>query len=147
FGDPNTAQVALADPRAASLLAFGDDDGMTAAGGQVTLRVGGRSVGPVALYAGDTPNDAAERVANAMRAAGLAPRVSVNPRTDFAAHPSVDVLAHDAAGRVLVIEPPAQGALSTEPRMSVRIGRVDLTDGVDEFNNLDSAAGTLEERA
>src|SRR5207253_5630878 len=37
-------------------------------------------------------------------------------------------------------------AVTSDAQQSISIGRVDFNDGLDEFNNLNSSSGTLEER-
>lgn len=146
FGAPDAAEVHLEDPPIASLLAIGDRDGLRAAGGVLRFRAGPRTLGPLRQVAGEAPVDTAMRVALALRAAGLEARVSRNPRTDFGAEGSADVLVRDRNGRPVALSPVPGVPLSTDPQQRVSLGVVDLRDGLDEFNNLTSAAGTLEER-
>ncbi len=73
--------------------------------------------------------------------------MTTNARTDYGAFGSADVTAHDRAGRPVSFAAIGASAISTDARQTVTVGRVDLGDGVDEFNNLNSASGTLEERA
>lgn len=147
FGAPASASVRIEDPPPPTLLAIGDRDGMRAAGGVIRVRVDGRSVGPIRQAPGDSPLDTALRVAEAIRAAGFDARVSRNPRTDFGSEGSADVLVRDRAGRHVTLSAAPGAPLSTDPRQRVVVGEVDLLDGVEEFNNLTSASGTLEERS
>lgn len=147
FGDPATATVRIDDPPPPTMLVVGDRDGMNATGGDVRVRVNGRAIAPVALRPGATPVFTALRLADALRAAGFRARVSVNPRADFGAAGSVDVVVRDAAGALVTLSPVPGAPLCTDPSQRVSLGAVDLSDGVEEFNNLTSASGTLEERS
>lgn len=147
FGAPADAEVHIEDPPPPTMLSVGDRDGLRAAGGVVRFRVDGRVIGPLRQVAGEAPADTALRIAEAVRAAGFDARVSRNPRTDFGSEGSADVLVRDRAGRPVTLSAVPGAALSTDPRQRVTIGEVDLLDGVEEFNNLTSAAGTLEERS
>jgi hypothetical protein len=73
--------------------------------------------------------------------------VTANRRTDYASEGSADVQARDAQGRWLAFEPvSASAALSSDRRQRLSLGAVDLRDGLEEFQNMNSASGTLEER-
>jgi hypothetical protein len=147
FGEPSAADVSVVDPPPPTLLSVGDDDGFLAAGGEVRLRVNGRALPPVHTRPGWRPLDTALALARALAAAGFVPRVTENARTDYGAGCSADVLVRDAAGRFVTLSAAPGGGLSTDPRQRVELGVVDLYDGLEEFNNLNSASGTLEERA
>jgi hypothetical protein len=146
-GDPDRAEVSVIDPPPPALLAIGDDDGMRAAGGAVRLRVNGRPVGPVTVRAGWSPVETAMAVARALESEGFQARVTQNARTDFGHAGSADLVVRDGRGALVTLSPPASGPVSTDRLQRVQIGAVDLSDGVQEFNNLTSASGTLEERA
>ncbi|MEZ4391361.1 MAG: hypothetical protein R3A48_09725 [Polyangiales bacterium] len=147
FGDPAQATVRIEDPPPPTMVSIADRDGLNAAGGVIRLRVNGRALPPVPQRRGATPVDTALRLAEAVRAAGFSARVSTNPRVDFGAAGSVEVIVRDAAGRMVTLGAPLDGPLSTDPSQRVALGVVDLSDGVEEFNNLTSATGTLEERS
>lgn len=147
WGDPDRANVSIVDPPPRALLAIGDNDGLVAAGGVVRLRANSTVVGPVRQAAGWAPMDTARAVAAALRDAGFNVRVTENPRTDYGAHGSVDLIVRDGGGRLATLSPAAGAPLSTDARQRVSLGAVDFTDGIDEFNNLNSSSGTLEERS
>jgi len=147
FGRPESAEVRVVDPPGPTLLAFGDLDGLPARGdGEVSLRAGGKLIGPVRTQAGALPEQTALAVARAARAQGLLADVSLNPRADHGAHPSADLVLRDGAGDVLVISADAGRPMGTDAQQTVRVGWVDLADGISEFDNTISAVGTLEER-
>jgi hypothetical protein len=146
FGEPASYPVTLADPPQNTLLAIGDDDGLRAGGGEIQVRVNGRALGPVRVATGWRPIETAEAIAAAARAAGFDARATVNRRTDYGADGSADVVVRDLRGHLAEITPVPGAPLTTDPQQSVSIGRVDLSDGLDEFNNLNSSSGTLEER-
>lgn len=147
WGDPATARIELLEPARDALLTVGDDDGLVAAGGVVRFMANNVALGPVRVMPGWRPVDTAQALAAALRASGFSARVTVNARTDYGAFGSVDVTAHDRMGRPVVFAPVEGVPLSSDARQTVTLGRVDLGDGIDEFNNLTSAAGTQEERA
>ncbi len=147
WGEPAQAAVSVVDPPPSCLLAVGDDLGLHAEGGVVRFRAGGRAIGPVTVRPGWRPVDTAVAVAETLRRAGFRPRVTQNARTDYGDIGSADVLVRDTAGRLVTLTQEASVPLTTDRRQSVAIGETDFSDGLDEFNNLDSSAGTLEERA
>ncbi len=147
FGDPEAADVAVVDPPPPSLLAFGDGDGLPASGGgAIRLFVAGRALPAVFTRPGERPVGTALRVAAALRAAGYEARVFENPRSESGTGRSADVVVRTTDGRPASLSGPPDGPLATDRRQSVLLGRVDLTDGLTEFENATSAAGTLEER-
>lgn len=147
FGDPQRASVRVEDPPPPTMLSIADRDGMNAAGGEIRVRVNGRGIPPVPQRPGATPADTALRVAAAIRGAGFTARVSTNPRADFGAAGSVEVIVRDAAGQWVNLSAVPGAPISSDPMQRVALGEVDLSDGVEEFNNLTSATGTLEERS
>lgn len=146
FGSALTTTVEFADPPRRTLLAIGDDDGLWSRGGALRFRVGGRLVGPLLVPPGWRPTQTAEALASLVRRAGFEPTVTTNRRTDYGAEGSADLQVRDARGRLLELTPDGELPLSTDPQQTARLGSVDLADGIEEFNNLNSAAGTLEER-
>lgn len=146
FGVPSSYPVVVADPPRNTLLSVADDDGLRAGGGDVVFRVGGRAIGPIALRRGWTPLETAEAIGRAITRAGLNARVTANRRTDYAALGSADVMVSDGQGRWLAFEQSGNVPLSTDRRQRIQLGVVDLRDGIDEFQNMNSASGTLEER-
>jgi hypothetical protein len=146
FGASSSYPVLIADPPRNSLLSVSDDVGLRAAGGEINLRVAGRSIGPIATRAGWTPLETAEAIGRAIVRAGLVARVTANRRTDYASEGSADVQARDAQGRWVAFEPVANVPMTTDRRQRLALGVVDLSDGLEEFQNMNSASGTLEER-
>lgn len=146
FGSPSQATIVLADPPQNTLLAIGDDTGLYARGGEIRFRVAGRSIAPVRTQPGWTPLQTAEAVGRAVQALGLVARVTANHRTDYGTEGSADVQVRDTRGRVLAMEPEPNAPLTTDPQQQVELGFVDLHDGLEEFQNMNSASGTLEER-
>lgn len=146
FGAPASYPVSVIDPPRHTLLSVSDDIGLRAAGGEITVRVGGRVIGPVVTRTGWTPLETAEAIGRAIQRAGLVARVTANRRTDYAGEGSADVQARDAQGRWLPFEQAGSTPLSTDRRQRVQLGAVDLLDGLEEFQNMNSASGTLEER-
>ncbi len=148
FGDAREVPVRVIDPPRATLIAVSDLDGLPARGdGEISFAVAGRPIGPIRTHPGARPEDTALSIARELRARGFAAEVSVNTRTAQGAHGSADVIVRDARGRALAVSAPAGGALSSDSRQRIQLGRVELSDGIREFDNLTSAAGTLEERA
>ncbi|NOY91112.1 MAG: hypothetical protein GXP55_07850, partial [Deltaproteobacteria bacterium] len=148
FGAAADADVAVVDPPPPYLLAIADGDGLPAAGGgEIHLRVDGRSLPAVATHAGDAPVDTASRVAQALRTLGYAPRVLQNRRSEPGAAGSADVLVRRADGSLASLSRDGDAALSTDARQRLRIGEVDLSDGLREFDNMNALVGTLEERS
>ncbi len=146
FGEPGEAAVVIADPPASGLLSIGDGDGLPARGGVLQFRVDGVPIGPLPIPAGSTPLDTALKVAQALRAAGFAAQVTVNPPAVFGAGPSADVLVRRGSGELGRIEPIPGVPLASDPLQRVSLGSVDLGDGLEEFDNMTATSGTLEER-
>jgi hypothetical protein len=145
FGDPRSIDVHIVDPPAPHLLSLGDGLGMAAAGGRVRLRVDGRPV-DVATAAGASPDVCAREVARSMERAGLVAIISPNARSGPALWPSVDVSVRRHDGTLATLDTLPGAPLSTDPTLGVRIGSVDLSDGIAHFTDMDAMAGTLEER-
>jgi hypothetical protein len=146
FGAPTRTPIVIADPPRNTLLSVANDDGLRAAGGQIVFRVGGRTIGPLTTREGWTPLETAEAIGRAIDRAGLLARVTANRRTDYGADGSADVQARDAQGRALPFEPHGAAPWTTDRRQRIEVGAVDLRDGLEEFQNMNSASGTLEER-
>lgn len=147
FGRPEEADVRVEDPPPAWLLAIADGDGLPAVGGGVLrLRADGRAIAPVTTRAGARPVETALDVASALRAIGLHPTVIENPVTENGAGHSADVLVRARTGRPVTLTADAGAPLGTDARQHVSIGSVDLTDGLQEFDNMNASAGSLEER-
>jgi hypothetical protein len=146
FGAPSETSVSIVDPPGPTMLAIGDGDGLPARGGSVRFRVDGVPIGPIETAPDALPQDTAVRIAQALRAAGFAPSVTVNPPAVFGAGPSADVLVRRNDGAFVVIEPIEGVPISSDRQQRVTIGGVDLGDGLEEFDNMTAQSGTLEER-
>ncbi|MDH5674186.1 MAG: hypothetical protein OEZ06_18670 [Myxococcales bacterium] len=147
FGAPAEAAVSIVDPPPATLISVSDGDGLPAAGGgEIRFRIEGRSFGPVLTRPGAKPADTGLALAEALRAEGFDASVTVNPETVFGAGQSADVLVRKQGGQFVRIAPIRGVPLSSDPRQRLRIGRVDLGDGLEEFDNMTATSGTLEER-
>jgi hypothetical protein len=147
FGDPEALDVRIVDPPPPHLLSIGDDVGLPAGGGEIHLKIDSKKTVSLKTYAGESPLAIALDAARAVTGAGYVAVVSPNARIGPAAEGSVDVSVRRPDGTLAALEPAVAGSpLSTDPKLSVRIGFVDLSDGLQHFGDMDSAAGTLEER-
>ncbi|MBI2892407.1 MAG: hypothetical protein HYY06_02570 [Deltaproteobacteria bacterium] len=146
WGDPADTRVRIVDPPQATLLAVGDSDGLPALGGVIRFRVGGRPIRPLATRPGWSPIETATALGERIRALGYGAEVTHNVRTDQGAGASADVLARGAGGEALRFEADGEAPLTTDSRQRVEIGSVDLTDQLDDFDNMNASSGTLEER-
>jgi hypothetical protein len=146
WGDPATADVAVVDVPRDVLLSVGDNDGLASAGGTIRFTANRTVVGPVRVAPGLRPVETARAIATAMRAQGFVTHVTENARTDYGAFGSADIVARDRQGRLVTFAPVGTEPLTSDRMQRLAIGRVDLSDGIEEFNNLNSATGTLEER-
>lgn len=144
FGKTDAIDVKIIDPPPPFLVSFGDDLGIAASGGSVKVKIDGKLVSSE-IQPGSSPLGAARAFAAAAAHAGFSAAVSPNVRIVPAAGSSVDVLVkHDGA---LAHVTPASGThASDDASMVVRIGSVDLSDGLYHFGDMDSMSGTLEER-
>jgi hypothetical protein len=145
FGDPKLVDVRVVDPPPPHLIAVGDDMGLPASGGEVRLRVEGKSVA-IPVSAGAFPEQVGRDLARAIERAGLTVVVSPNARIAPAIGASVDLSVRRRDGALATIEPLGTAPVSTDPSLTVRIGSVELQDGLEHFNDMDAMAGTLEER-
>ncbi len=120
---------------------------MPATGGsEVRFRVTGHEVAVPIAHA-TTPSGAADAVAHAIERFGLVAVVSASARIAPGALPSVDVSVRTREGRLVAVEPSSTGApFSSDATLVARVGSVDLSDGLQHFGDMDSVAGTLEER-
>lgn len=146
FGAPSEVPIEIVDPPTAGFIAVANRDGLPARGGVIQLRADGRALPPIAVPAGSSATDTALRIAEALRAHGLDAQVTVNPKTVFGAAPSADVVVRRRNGQLAKIEAAAPAPLTTDPQQRLEIGAVDLGDGLEEFDNMTAASGSLEER-
>jgi hypothetical protein len=146
FGDTATLPVSIVDPPPPYLVAVGGGLGLVASGGTVDLVVDGKPVTATVL-AGWLPDRVADEVARAIERAGFVVTVSPNARIGPAVAGSVDLLVRRQGGALATVEGPAGGApITADATLTVRIGSVELSDGVSHFTDVDAMAGTLEER-
>jgi hypothetical protein len=147
FGNAETVPVRIVDPPPPHLLSIGDDVGLPAGGGEIHLKVDGTHAVRIPTTRAALPEAVALGVARALESAGFVAIVSPNARIGPGAGGSVDISVRRRDGTLASLEPLSPGApVSTDPQLSVRIGSVDLSDGLQHFGDMDSAAGTLEER-
>jgi len=148
FGPAASLDVKVVDPPPPHLVAFGDDLGLPATGGEIRMRVEGKLV-QMATWPGSTTDRIAHDFAQAVThlGAGFVAVVSPNVRIAPGASGSVDVSVRKRDGTLATVEPFESAPLSTDPTMNVRIGSVDFSDGLQHFGDMDSMAGTIEERA
>jgi hypothetical protein len=145
FGEARTIDVRAVDPPPSHLVAIGDDLGMAASGGEIRLRAEGKTLS-VSTSPGETPDRVASELARLIDKSGLVAVVSPNARIGPGLAPSVDVSIRRKDGALVAVDTVPGVPLSTDPTLSVRIGSVDLSDGLQHFTDMDAMAGTLEER-
>ncbi len=145
FGDPRQLEVRLVDPPPSHLVAIGDDLGIAASGGEIRLRVADKVI-VVPTSSGEGPDRVARDLARLADRAGFVAVVSPNARIGPGLAPSVDVSLRRRDGALVAVDTVSGTSLSTDATLSVRIGSVDLSDGLRHFTDMDAMAGTLEER-
>lgn len=145
FGEARTIDVRTVDPPPSHLVALGDDLGVAASGGEIRLRAEGKTLS-VSTSPGETPDRVASELARLIDRSGLVAVVSPNARIGPGLAPSVDVSVRRKDGALVAVDTVPGVPLSTDPTLSVRIGSVDLSDGLQHFTDMDAMAGTLEER-
>jgi hypothetical protein len=147
FGNVESLPVRVVDPPPAHLLSIGDDVGLPAGGGAIRFKIDGTRAIQVPTARAATPEQVALAVARAVESAGFVAVVSPNARIGPGAKGSVDISVRRRDGSLASLGPLAPGVpVSSDSQLSVRIGAVDLSDGLQHFGDMDSAAGTLEER-
>jgi hypothetical protein len=147
LGPPDDTPVHVVDPPPPHLLALGNDLGLPASGGHVRFRIDGTKRVDVTTHAGQLPGEVARAVARAVEHAGFKAVVSPNARVGSGANPSVDVSIRRQSGLLAHLAADPRGAaLSDDATLIASIGAVDLSDGLGHFGDVDSVAGTLEER-
>jgi hypothetical protein len=145
FGDPASLEVRVVDPPPPHLVSLGDGLGIRASGGEIRLRVDGKPI-VVVTRPGETPDAVALEMARVAERAGLQCQVSANATIAPGLGPSVDVSFRHADRTLATADRDPVAPLSTDATLTVRIGSVDLSDGLEHFTDQDSMAGTLEER-
>jgi len=147
FGPLDEVVVHVVDPPPSHLLAVGNDLGIPASGGHVRFRIDGQKVVDLVTRGGELPLEVAHEAARAVEHAGSTAVLSANARVGAGANPSVDVSVRRHGGVLAHLERIDLGTpVSSDPTLTVRIGAVDLADGLAHFGDNDSVAGTLEER-
>mgnify|MGYP003444424001 CR=1 FL=1 len=147
FGEPSETAMEIVSPPPASMLAVANEDGLPARGaGELRFRVNGRAIGPIPTLAGARPVDTANSIARELERHGFFPQVTENLGTRSGAGRSADVLVRTQSGALVSITPAGPLPLSSDARQSLRIGKVDLGDGIQEFDNMTAQVGSLEER-
>lgn len=134
--------VLVVDPPRAGLVAFGDPLGLTASGGEVVARAGGRTI-RARVDRGATPLESAHRFAAAARAVGLDASIAPAARRASAALPSADVLLRDGAGHLVDVVDLA----TTDRTLEVLAPHLALADGLAHFVDDNATAGAVAERA
>lgn len=142
FGPVAQMNVKVASPPPPYLVAIGDDVGLPASGGQIVLKIEGRSVS-VTTKKGWSTRQVALALQLAAERSGVTATLSENARIAPGAAPSVDVAMKRKDGQLATVSLVS----SSDTTLSVNVGAVDLTDGLQHFGDTDSVAGTLEERA
>jgi hypothetical protein len=142
FGPVTQMDVKVVSPPPPYLVAIGDDVGLPASGGELRFKIEGRPLSVTTKKGWSTRQVALELQRTAQRL-GLTATLSENARIAPGAAPSVDVAMKRVDGQFATVELVS----STDATLSVNVGAVDLTDGLQHFGDTDSVAGTLEERA
>lgn len=145
FGDVQNLEVHVVDPPPPHLLAIGHDVALPAAGGEIHFRIDDKPVTVVLPHAASIDR-VAMLVSLAIGKAGFVGQVSSNPRIAPGNAGSIDVSVRRRDGSLAPLSLVPGSSLSTDPSLAVRIGSVDLSDGLRHFADIDSTAGTLEER-
>ncbi|MGH7270551.1 MAG: hypothetical protein ACREJ3_08985 [Polyangiaceae bacterium] len=145
FGDTRSLDVRVVDPPPSHLVSIGDDLGVPASGGEIRLRADGRSISMM-TKPGEVSGSVARELARAVEQAGLVAVVSSNARISPALGSSVDVSIRRKDGTLLAVGTVEGFPLSTDATLSVRVGSVDMSDGLRHFTDVDAMSGTLEER-
>ena len=145
FGDASKLDVAVVDPPPRHLLSLGDDLGLPASGGEVRLRVDGRAIA-VTVPRGASLEQVAHQIAGALSRLGYGAIISSNARVLPGAESGLDLSVRRPNGALAHLDGQNGAPLSTDPTLNVRIGDVEPADGIEHFSDMNSMAGTLEER-
>jgi|GEM_PF-2553810 len=144
LGSLGREDVRVVDAPRAELLEIGCEGGLPASGGRLQLET---RVGPVRLVTrpGESAGSVAARLGLELERRGFVVRVAENPPVESSAGPSFDVLVQAPKASPDLRAPPG-GGFSTDPTLGVCLGQVDLSDGLQHFEDESARAGTLEER-
>jgi hypothetical protein len=145
FGDERGWTISVVDPPPSHLVSVGDDLGIPASGGVVVMRVGNQRI-LLTTFPGERPDRVARELVQAAQRAGLTALALPNARIGPGVDASVDVSIRKRDGTPVAVDVVPGVPLSTDPTLSVRIGSVDLADGLEHFSDTNAVAGTLEER-
>jgi hypothetical protein len=145
LGDARQIEVHVVDPPPSHLVAIGDELGIPASGGEVRVRAEGKTVS-VVTKGGEQPLEVADALARAFERAGLVAVASSNSPIGPAIGASADVSVRRRDGVLVAVDTVPGVPASTDPSLGVRVGSVDLSDGIEHFTDVDAVAGTLEER-
>jgi len=146
FGEASKLEVNVVDPPPRHLLSIGDDLGLPATGlpgSEIKFRIDGKPIA-VAVAHRATVEEVAHEVQAAIIHAGFLVTMSSNARILPGAASSVDLSVRRLNGTLASLDAP--GAVTNDQTLSVRIGTVDPSNGIEHFGDMDSNAGTLEER-
>lgn len=147
FGDPAETAIEVVAPPPPTMFAIANEDGLPAHGAsELRFRVDGQNFGPIRVRTNAAPVETARDLARALERAGLRTHVSENLTTRSGAGPSADVLVRTRSGGFVTLGTWSGFPLSSDKRQSLRIGSVDLGDGLQEFDNMTAQVGSLEER-
>ncbi len=138
--------VRVADPPGPCLLAVGERFGLPSSGGHVRLMVDGRRLGPWKVGGEYTPAQTARLLGRHLEDAGFRVERYDNARVSSFAHATADLLVRRADGTPARLGPWPGEPLSTDASQSLDIGAVDLSDGIDAYDDLTADSGSLEER-
>ncbi|MCL2823705.1 MAG: hypothetical protein FWD57_06915, partial [Polyangiaceae bacterium] len=145
FGPWEPSRLRFVDPPPSCLLAVGCGLGLPSSGGQIRVNVDGRLF-EVDVPAGMVPEQVARVVSRHFEDAGLRVLRSPNMRTGPGSFPVVDLLVFHENDTPAVLTAVDSNRVSSDRTMPVCIGRVDLGTALNHFTNVDSMAGTVEER-
>lgn len=145
FGSVDQADIRIEDPPPPFLVAVGCDLGLPSSGGRIRLTIDGSEVS-LLVPPGLTPAHVARKLAREIQAIDYRVLRSSNARIGPGSYPVVDLMVRRASDRPARIAVPGGGPASTDPTMPVCVGRVDLARGLKHFLDVDSMAGTVQER-
>ncbi|MEM6961805.1 MAG: hypothetical protein AAF550_08705, partial [Myxococcota bacterium] len=148
FGPPSEAEVLIAPEPALTLLTVAEGDGLWARGdGSVQLMIDDVALGPVPTAPFARPLETALQIAAAIEVQGYRTSTFRNPPTSFGASGSADVLVYRPDGSPATVTTLGHLNASTDSQQRVSLTKVDLRDGLSEFDNRTAGVGTAEERA
>jgi hypothetical protein len=139
-------QVQVADPPSSGLIAVGERFGLPSEGGVVRLMVDGESLGPWKVGSEYAPAQTARLLGHYIEDAGFRVERVENRKISSFTHPTADLVVTRADGSPAEVTAWPGEPLSTDPMQSLEIGAVDLSDGIDAYDDSTAHTGTLEER-